>query len=112
MIYLHSYMQFLKAGRTKEELMDILRVVHLVYLPEWVGGWVTDKEWQDLLTVRMLDLHSFFRVVGMKREGSAGQRGGWQVGRAAHTEAGGRPSWRRRRVRVHQCGAARAGLTR
>ena len=80
MIYLHSYAQFLKAGRTKEELMDILRVVCLVYLPEWVGRWVTVKEWQDLLTVHMLDLCSFFRVVGMKREGSAGQCGGWQVG--------------------------------
>ena len=30
--------------------MDILRVVHLVYLPEWEGGWVTVKEWRDLLS--------------------------------------------------------------
>ena len=50
MIYPHSYAQFLKAGRTKEELMDILQVVHLAYLPEQEGGWATVKEWRDLLS--------------------------------------------------------------
>ena len=40
----------------------------------------------------------------------AGQRGGWQVGQAACTEAGGQRSWHRQQVHVHQCGMV-AGLT-
>lgn len=49
-IYPHSYAQFKQAGRTEAELMEILKVVHLAYLPEREGGWMTRKEWKDVLS--------------------------------------------------------------
>ena len=30
--------------------MDILRAVHLAYLPDREGGWMTRKEWKDVLS--------------------------------------------------------------
>jgi len=50
MIYPHSYAQFLKSGKTKDDLMEILKFVHLAYLPEREGGWATIKEWRDVLS--------------------------------------------------------------
>lgn len=50
MIYPHSYTQFLKSGRTEDELMEILESVHLAYLPSREGGWATKKEWRDVLS--------------------------------------------------------------
>ena len=50
MIYPHSYTQFLKSGRSEEELMQILESVHLAYLPAREGGWATKKEWRDVLS--------------------------------------------------------------
>jgi len=49
-IYPHSYAEFLKSGKTTEDLVEILRVVHLAYLPEREGGWATIKEWRDVLS--------------------------------------------------------------
>lgn len=49
-IYPHSYAQFLTSGKTIENLMEILKVVHLDYLPEREGGWATIKEWKDVLS--------------------------------------------------------------
>ncbi|KAH7096133.1 ABC transporter transmembrane region 2-domain-containing protein [Auriculariales sp. MPI-PUGE-AT-0066] len=49
-IYPHTYTQFIKAGRTDAELHDILKKVHLAYLPEREGGLGTIKEWRDVLS--------------------------------------------------------------
>ncbi|KAG8888692.1 hypothetical protein FRB98_007058 [Tulasnella sp. 332] len=49
-IYPHSYAQFVAAGRTDAELMEILEAVHLAYLPSREGGWTTRKEWKDVLS--------------------------------------------------------------
>jgi len=40
----------IRANRTDEELMDILRIVHLAYIPEREGGWETKKEWKDVFS--------------------------------------------------------------
>lgn len=39
-----------RCGRTDEELMDILKVVRLAYIPEREGGWETIKEWKDVFS--------------------------------------------------------------
>ncbi|KAG8812581.1 hypothetical protein FRC17_001958 [Serendipita sp. 399] len=39
-----------KSGRSEQELIDILKVVHLAYLPSREGGWDTIKEWKDVLS--------------------------------------------------------------
>ncbi|KAJ7721960.1 ABC transporter transmembrane region 2-domain-containing protein [Mycena maculata] len=49
-IYPHSYPEFLKSGKTKADLMEILEMVFLAYLPEREGGWTTRKEWRDVLS--------------------------------------------------------------
>ena len=49
-IYPASYQQHLESGRTDEDLMEILRRVHLAYLPDREGGWTTRKEWKDVLS--------------------------------------------------------------
>lgn len=49
-IYPFSYPEHVASGRTDEDLMDILRHVHLAYLPEREGGWTTRKEWKDVLS--------------------------------------------------------------
>ncbi|KAI5120609.1 hypothetical protein M0805_008085 [Coniferiporia weirii] len=49
-IYPHTYTQFVQAGRTEDELMDILKAAHLAYLPEREGGWAVRKEWRDVLS--------------------------------------------------------------
>ncbi|KAJ8461840.1 hypothetical protein ONZ45_g18149 [Pleurotus djamor] len=50
MIYPHSYAEFLETGKTTEDLMEILGMVHLAYLPSREGGWHTRKEWRDVLS--------------------------------------------------------------
>ncbi|KAJ7145398.1 ABC transporter transmembrane region 2-domain-containing protein [Mycena crocata] len=50
MIYPHSYPEFLKSGKTLEDMMEILDMVFLAYLPEREGGWTTRKEWRDVLS--------------------------------------------------------------
>lgn len=49
-IYPDSYPDFVKSGRTHEELMDILAAANLAYLPSREGGWSTRKEWRDVLS--------------------------------------------------------------
>jgi ATP-binding cassette, subfamily D (ALD), peroxisomal long-chain fatty acid import protein len=49
-IYPHSFAQFKNSGRTEQELIEILKVVHLAYLPSREGGWETVKEWKDVLS--------------------------------------------------------------
>lgn len=40
----------IQAGRTDDELMDILKIVHLAYIPDREGGWETVKEWKDVFS--------------------------------------------------------------
>lgn len=49
-LYPTSYADFVKSGRTDEELLQVLRDVHLAYLPDREGGWETRKEWKDVLS--------------------------------------------------------------
>ncbi|KAG0283008.1 hypothetical protein BGZ96_012622, partial [Linnemannia gamsii] len=49
-IYPHSRADMIKAGRTDEELMTILKHVHLAYIPDREGGWDTIKEWKDVFS--------------------------------------------------------------
>ncbi|KAG6810418.1 hypothetical protein H0H92_011957 [Tricholoma furcatifolium] len=49
-IYPHSYPEFLESEKTEKDLMDILEMVFLAYLPEREGGWATRKEWRDVLS--------------------------------------------------------------
>ncbi|BGP57781.1 hypothetical protein JCM8202_002434 [Rhodotorula sphaerocarpa] len=49
-IYPHSYPDFLKSGKTDADLLDILRKVHLAYLPAREGGYDVRKEWKDILS--------------------------------------------------------------
>lgn len=50
MIYPHTKEDMIEAGRTEEELMKILEVVHLAYIPGREGGWDTKKEWKDVFS--------------------------------------------------------------
>ena len=50
MIYPTSYPEHVESGRTDDDLMNILRHVHLAYLPDREGGWTTRKEWKDVLS--------------------------------------------------------------
>jgi ATP-binding cassette subfamily D (ALD) long-chain fatty acid import protein len=39
-----------ESGRDDEDLLEILRHVHLAYLPGREGGFDTRKEWKDVLS--------------------------------------------------------------
>ncbi|KAI8888470.1 hypothetical protein K501DRAFT_240434 [Backusella circina FSU 941] len=49
-IYPHTHEDMIKVGRTEEELMEILKIVHLEYIPDREGGWDTKKEWKDVFS--------------------------------------------------------------
>lgn len=49
-IYPHSVAQMRKDGRTDEELMEILKIVYLDYIPAREGGWEAIKEWKDVFS--------------------------------------------------------------
>ncbi|KAJ2936853.1 hypothetical protein H1R20_g262, partial [Candolleomyces eurysporus] len=49
-IYPDTYNDFLKSGKTEEDLQAILESVFLGYLKEREGGWLTRKEWRDVLS--------------------------------------------------------------
>lgn len=49
-IYPYSHAQHKKSGKSDAELLQLLRDVHLAYLPEREGGWETRKEWKDVLS--------------------------------------------------------------
>ncbi|KAJ7190946.1 ABC transporter transmembrane region 2-domain-containing protein [Mycena pura] len=49
-IYPHAYPEFLDSGKTLADLVKILEMVFLAYLPEREGGWTTRKEWRDVLS--------------------------------------------------------------
>lgn len=49
-IYPHTHEDMKKSGRTDDELMKILEVVRLAYIPGREGGWETVKEWKDVFS--------------------------------------------------------------
>lgn len=49
-IYPHTHAEFITSGKTTDDIMDILKAVHLEYLPDREGGWNTVKEWRDVLS--------------------------------------------------------------
>ncbi|KAJ1742803.1 ATP-binding cassette long-chain fatty acid transporter pxa1 [Coemansia sp. RSA 989] len=49
-IYPHTHAQMQAAGRTDDELMEVLSAVHLAYLPAREGGLAARKEWKDVLS--------------------------------------------------------------
>ncbi|KAK4052640.1 ATP-binding cassette long-chain fatty acid transporter pxa1 [Microbotryomycetes sp. JL221] len=49
-IYPHAYPDFIASGKTEQDLLNILKHVHLAYLPSREGGLDTRKEWKDVLS--------------------------------------------------------------
>ncbi|KAI8818923.1 ABC transporter transmembrane region 2-domain-containing protein [Fimicolochytrium jonesii] len=49
-IYPHSVKQMKAAGKTDEDLAEILRKVYLDYIPAREGGWDAVKEWKDVFS--------------------------------------------------------------
>lgn len=49
-LYPTSFPEFVKSGKSDDDLLQILRDVHLGYLPDREGGWETRKEWKDVLS--------------------------------------------------------------
>ncbi|KAL9935777.1 hypothetical protein V8E36_005354 [Tilletia maclaganii] len=49
-IYPYTYPEHIASGRTDADLLEILKNVHLAYLPDREGGWETRKEWKDVLS--------------------------------------------------------------
>ena len=49
-IYPHSYGDMIRAGRTDEELLEILKIAHLAFIVSREGGWETRKEWKDVFS--------------------------------------------------------------
>ncbi|TFK19390.1 ATP-binding cassette transporter [Coprinopsis marcescibilis] len=49
-VYPDTYNDYLKSGKTEEDLQQILESVFLGYLKEREGGFATRKEWRDVLS--------------------------------------------------------------
>ncbi|KAI7903074.1 ABC transporter transmembrane region 2-domain-containing protein [Cokeromyces recurvatus] len=49
-IYPHSKEDMIKAGHSDMELLEILEIVHLAYIPDREGGLETVKEWKDVFS--------------------------------------------------------------
>lgn len=49
-IYPSSEIEMYEAGKTDADLLDILRMVRLEYLPDREGGWNTKKQWKDVFS--------------------------------------------------------------
>lgn len=49
-IYPHSHADMVNGGRRDRELLEILHLVKLAYLPKREGGWETTKEWKDVFS--------------------------------------------------------------
>lgn len=49
-LYPHTAEDMRKAGRTDEDLMDIMRIVHLTHIVRREGGWDAVKPWMDVLS--------------------------------------------------------------
>lgn len=49
-IYPHTELDMLEGGRTEAELLHILELAKLGYIPDREGGWDTRKMWKDVLS--------------------------------------------------------------
>ena len=49
-IYPNTHDEMKASGKTDTDLMEILKIVHLAYLPEREGGWEAEKEWKDVFS--------------------------------------------------------------
>lgn len=49
-IYPDSYPNMQAKGKTDDDLLQVLKYVHLSYLPNREGGLDTRKEWKDVLS--------------------------------------------------------------
>ncbi|CBQ68560.1 probable peroxisomal half ABC transporter [Sporisorium reilianum SRZ2] len=49
-IYPYTYPEHVASGKTDDDLLAILKDVHLAYLPTREGGWETRKDWKDVLS--------------------------------------------------------------
>ncbi|KAJ1537283.1 hypothetical protein HK096_009535, partial [Nowakowskiella sp. JEL0078] len=49
-IYPHSIEEMKENGKTDEDLMRVLDLVYLKYIPEREGGWDSVKEWKDVFS--------------------------------------------------------------
>jgi ATP-binding cassette subfamily D (ALD) long-chain fatty acid import protein len=49
-IYPSSEVEMYEAGKTDADLLEILRMVRLEYLPDREGGWNTKKQWKDVFS--------------------------------------------------------------
>ncbi|CAG8560369.1 3541_t:CDS:10 [Paraglomus occultum] len=49
-IYPHSYGDMIRAGRTDDELVEILKIARLSTIVTREGGWETRKEWKDVFS--------------------------------------------------------------
>lgn len=65
-IYPYSHNDMIEQGRTDEELMEILRMVKLEYLPSREGGWETKKQWKDVFSGGEKQRVMFARVLFKK----------------------------------------------
>lgn len=71
-IYPSSHAEMLEEERSDDELMEILKLVKLEYLPAREGGWETKKQWKDVFSggekqrvmfARILYKHPKFAVI-------------------------------------------------
>ncbi|KAF7422485.1 hypothetical protein PC9H_010641 [Pleurotus ostreatus] len=81
-IYPHSYAEFLESGKTPDELVRILEMVDLAYLPEREGGWTTRKEWRDMGMARLLYHRPKFAVLDECTSAASSDAGGRMYERA------------------------------
>ena len=65
LIYPHSYADFVETRTTEAELLEILEMASLKHLLDREGGWLTRKEWRDVLSggEKQRVSHIFFSFV-------------------------------------------------
>lgn len=70
-IYPYTNPEHQATGRSDEDLMAVLRDVHLAYLPDREGGWETRKEWKDVLSggeKQRVGISEFSSILGRKAD--------------------------------------------
>lgn len=57
-IYPHSREDYRESGYDESDLNDILKIVHLSYIPEREGGFDAVKEWKDVFSGMIIQIYS------------------------------------------------------